>query len=177
MAKPMKYKFGGVLRKKMIGGQEVARGDQSSSMVRKALASKGISDNDGDEVDGASAKMRLDRPGRKRGGAVSCKADGGPIDDAPVSNYLRKRSDDHEFIRKVAMEDKPLRGAYEASKEDDKAQSARSRAKKMMTADMPSAPDSNDKEASNVVPNRKAGGSVARKHEMAGGFMNKSKKG
>ena len=105
MAKLSKYKFGGVLRKKMVGGQEVARGDQSSSMVRKAMASKGISDDDGDEVDGASAKMRLDRPGRKRGGAVQCKADGGEL----AADHKEDRDKPRE-VQKSNSNDPVLKG-------------------------------------------------------------------
>ena len=155
MAKKMKYKFGGVLRKKSIGGQDIARGDQSSSMVRKAMASKGISD-DGDEVEGGAPKMRLDRPGRKRGGAVSCKADGGKI------SADRKEDQDNEREER--------KSGWRTEKNSDEAED------KKLVAKMIHKHEKHDHEDEKETKFKK-GGEVHRKHEMAGGFLNKMKRG
>lgn len=70
MAKPSKLKsrFGGPLRTKNIVGAEVKRGDQDSSMVRKAMASQGIDDMGA--VEGSAPMPRFDK--RARGGRTNC---------------------------------------------------------------------------------------------------------
>lgn len=92
-----KFKFGGMPRTKMVAGAPVKRGDQSSTMVRKALASKGAmpsnNDADGGEVTGSAPKMRLDRPMRASGGRIK-RADGGGVQD-----YLKDRASDKRASR------------------------------------------------------------------------------
>ena len=56
------------------------------------------------DVEGASAKPRMDRPGRKIGGRV-CKADGGDVDEdtKPVSNYLKNEASTKRFVAGAKM--------------------------------------------------------------------------
>ncbi len=74
----LKSRFGAAPRSKSVGGTDVKRQDQSSSMVSKAMSAKGIG-GELDEIEGGAPAGRLDRPTRKSGGRA-CRAIGGKVD-------------------------------------------------------------------------------------------------
>ena len=115
------------------------------------------------------------RVARKSGGKVmrKHKADGGDVDDKPVTNYLHKKADELDDARDVGRQKlEDLNGVFGGRKAWDAAgdvakaktdgDKVKSTISKMIQSKMPGGPDIEDREANNAP--RKNGGR-AEKHE------------
>lgn len=83
---------GGVKDSKGSYAQGVRLGNAKSAKWAPRKDGGRCVDDDGDDIEGGVSKQRLDRPGRKHGGSVKKRADGGWVGEGDSGKALKEKS-------------------------------------------------------------------------------------